>query len=166
MGKGDQHHRGHQKRFNAHIHKAGDGTGRIVGVDGAQDPVSGQGCLHGDVGCLAIPDLPYHDDIGVLAQNGAQAARKRHPGLAVQLDLADFFNAVLHRIFDRYNIDVRLIDPFQDGIEAGAFAASGGAGAENHAVRLEDNRLDLAAVFVHHPQGFQRVDARTGIQQA
>ena len=110
LGKSNNHHRGHQKRLDAHIHEPGDRSGCIIGVKRAQYPVAGKGCLDGYIGGFRVTDLTHHNHVGVLAQDGSQPAGKSHAGLTIQLDLADLLYPILHRIFHRNNIDVRLIN--------------------------------------------------------
>ena len=134
-------------------------------MQGAQHAVSGQCSLHGNGGGFRIPDLADHDDIRILAQNRAQTAGKGHAGLAVELDLANFFDTVLHRVFHRDDIDVRLVDLFQYRIQAGAFAAAGGTGAQNHAMGPVDHGFKPAMILFAHAQPFQGKNAGAGVQQ-
>ena len=55
--------------------------------------VAGQRGLDGDLGRLAVADLADQDDVGVLAQDRAQAGGERQPDLCVDLDLVDALRA-------------------------------------------------------------------------
>ena len=53
---------------------------------------------------LEVADLADHDDVGILAQDRAQAARERHLDLRVDLRLADAVDVVLDRILDGHDV--------------------------------------------------------------
>ena len=55
--------------------------GRVVGVEGGEDQVAGQGGADRDVGRLPVADFADHDDVGVLAQDVAQRAGEGEPDL-------------------------------------------------------------------------------------
>jgi len=48
--------------------------GRVVGVQGGEDEVAGQGGLDGDLGGLEVADLADHDDVRVLPQEASAGA--------------------------------------------------------------------------------------------
>jgi len=165
LGEGNQQHRRHQKRLDAHVDESRNRARRVVGVDRAQHPVAGLGGLNGNGGRFRVADFAHHDGIRILAQNGPQPARKGHPGLAIQLNLADVVDPVFHRILERHDIDVRLIDRIQNGVQTGAFAAAGRPCAEDHAVRLVDDALDFFHIRIDHAQPVKRVNPSARIQK-
>ena len=57
---------------DADFHEAHDRLGGGVGVKGGEDQVAGEGRLRGDPGGFQVADLADEDDVGVLAQQGAQ----------------------------------------------------------------------------------------------
>ncbi len=57
--------------------------GRVVGVQGGEHQVAGQRGLDGDLGGLVVADLADHDDVGVLAQEGAQRGGEGQADLLV-----------------------------------------------------------------------------------
>ena len=63
-GKG----RGDQKWLDSHVHEARYRAGRIVRVEGGQHEVPRQRSLDRDLRRFGIPDLPHHDDVGILAR--------------------------------------------------------------------------------------------------
>ncbi|MNV98953.1 hypothetical protein D3C71_1942650 [compost metagenome] len=62
--------------------------------------MAGECRLNGNLGGLAIPHFPNHDDVGVLPQNGTQCIRKRQVNLRVNLNLIDAFELVFDWIFN------------------------------------------------------------------
>ena len=68
---------GDQEGLDADVDQAGDRAGRVVGVQGGEDEVTGQGGVDGDGGRLHVADFPEHDDVGRLAEHRAQGGRRR-----------------------------------------------------------------------------------------
>ena len=77
---------------------------------------------------LVVADLAHHDDIGVLAEERAQAIGEREPDVRPHLGLIDPRDAVLNRVFNRGDIDRRGIEHLQHGIERGGFTGAGRTG--------------------------------------
>ena len=63
-----------------------------------QHEVAGERGLDGDLGGLEVADLADHDDVGVLAQEGAQRGGEVEPDVLVDLHLVDADEVVLDRI--------------------------------------------------------------------
>ena len=78
---------GHQPGLHADVLQTVDGGDGVVGVQGREDQVAGDGCPHGDGGRLTVAYLAHGDDVRVLTQDRAQAAGKGHAGLFVDLTL-------------------------------------------------------------------------------
>ncbi len=100
LGQYADNGRGREKRFDAHFHQSGQGTGGVVGMQGGKDHMTGQGGLNSDFRRLPIADFPNHDDVGILAQNGAQSGSKGQFDFRVDLDLADPVELVFDGIFN------------------------------------------------------------------
>ncbi len=58
-------------------------------MEGGQDEVPREGGLDRDLRRLGVPDLPHHDDVGVLPEDRPQSAGEREVDLRVDLDLPD-----------------------------------------------------------------------------
>ena len=92
-------------RLHAHVYQAGDGIGRIVGVQRAEDEVTGQRRLHGDLRRLLIPDFTDQHDVGVLPEDRAQRRGESEPRFLVDLHLDDVFaQPVFDRVFDGHDV--------------------------------------------------------------
>jgi len=165
LGKGNKEHGGHQKRLDPHIEKPGHGARRVVRVHGAQEPVARLRRLHGDHCRFRIPDLTDHDHVRILPQYRPQAPRKGHAGFAVELDLPDVRDPVFNGILEGDDVDVGLIQLAQDRIETRALAAPRRTRAQDHAVWLADDGVDLVAVLLHHPQTVQRIHPHAHVEQ-
>ena len=92
---------GQQIILDPHVQQAGDSAGRVIGVQGGEYHVSGEGGLDGDAGGLQVAHLADHDDVGVLTDDGAQGAGKGHADGGFDLNLVDARELVLHRVLDR-----------------------------------------------------------------
>src|ERR1700691_535028 len=103
--------------------------------------MSGETRLYGDLRRLEITDFSHHDDVGVLAQDGAQPARESHLDLGVDLRLTDAVNEILDRVLDRDDVAGVVIEALKPRIERRRLAGAGGAGDEKNAVRLVDGSL-------------------------
>jgi hypothetical protein len=71
------HRRGDVVGRDAHVHQARNGLRRVVGVQGGEHQVAGLRGLDRDLGGFQVADFADHDDVRVLAQEGAQAPRRR-----------------------------------------------------------------------------------------
>lgn len=95
---------GDKVRLHADVHQTGNGGYGVVGVQRGQHQMSGDGGADGDRTCLAVADLAHRDNIGVLAQDGAQARGKGHTGLFIDLALADAGDVVFHGVLQRHDV--------------------------------------------------------------
>src|SRR5260370_24813562 len=87
-------------RLDAHIDEAADDVGNVVGVDGGENEVAGGGRLDGDLGGFLIADFANHELVGVVPQDGAQAAREGETLFLVHRILRDPAPLILDLIFD------------------------------------------------------------------
>src|SRR4029077_7432444 len=90
--------------FDAHVNKAADDVGYVVGVHGGEDQVSGERGLNGDLRGFLVADFADHDFIRVVAQDGAQSPREGQPLFLVDRNLGDSAQLVLDGIFDGNNL--------------------------------------------------------------
>ena len=91
---------GQQEGFDPHVEKTRDGRGGTVRVQGADDEMPGDGGLHRDGGRLIVPDLTDHDNVRVLAEDGAERGGKGQAGLRIDLHLVDAGYVRLDRVLD------------------------------------------------------------------
>ena len=127
--------RGDQIRFDAHVHQPRDRAGRVVGVQRGENQMAGERRLHGDLRRFLVANFADENHVRVVAQNRTQSARKRQPGLFVDLDLVDALELVFHRVFNRDDFADGIVDFVERGVKRGGFAAAGRAGDEDDAVR-------------------------------
>ena len=100
LGAGENHRGGNQERRNAHVVQARDGAGRVVAVQRAEHLVAGERGFDGDFGGLGVADFTDHDDVRVLAQDGAQGIGKGEADFLFGRHLVDAGNLEFHRVFD------------------------------------------------------------------
>ena len=120
-----------------------DGVGGADRVQRGKDQMAGLGRGDGDADRLQVAHLADEDDVGVLAQGGAQRVGVAL-GVAADLALVDdgFLGVVegLDGVLQRDDVvGVGLVDDVDERGQRGAFAAAGGAGDQHE-----------AALFVHH----------------
>ena len=62
--------------------------------------MTGQRCLHRDLRGFLITNFTDENDVRVMAQDRAQAARECKAGFFIDLDLIDAFELILDRVFN------------------------------------------------------------------
>jgi hypothetical protein len=60
-----------EERLDAHVDHSGEGTRRVVRVDRGEHEVARKRRVDRDLDRLLVADLTDHDDVGVLAEEGA-----------------------------------------------------------------------------------------------
>jgi hypothetical protein len=93
------------------------------------------GRRHADLRRLRIAHLADHDDIGILAEDGAERRGEGDARLPMHRHLRDAAQLVLDRGFDCDDLLACAIALGEAGIERRRLATAGGAGDEEHAVR-------------------------------
>ncbi len=68
--------RTHEERLDVHLGQAGHGAGRVVGVQGREHEVTGEGGFDGDLRGLVVADLTQQHHIRVASQDRAERARE------------------------------------------------------------------------------------------
>ena len=129
---------GHQVVLHPHVQHAGDAAGRVVGVQRAEHQVARERGLDGDARGFQVAHFADHDDVRVLADDRTQRVREVEADLRLRLDLVDAFDLVFDRVLDRDDLDVRLVQLGQRGVQRGGLARAGGAGDQQDAVRAVD----------------------------
>ena len=121
-----------------HIYQPSDGIDDVVGVDGTQNQMTGQGRVYSDKSCFLVTYLTNHDFVGVLPYYRSQPVGKGQAFLVVDRYLDDVFDLILHRIFDSNKLVSGRVDELDAGVQSGCFAAAGRSGHQHHSVRLAD----------------------------
>ena len=129
-----------QVRCHAEVDEAGDGAHRIVGVQGREHQVPGQRGLGGDLGGFQVTNLADHDDVRVLAQQGAHAVGEPQPDGGHDLHLVEGRLDQFDGVLDGADIDLGPCAVLQGGVERRGLARTGGAGDQDDAVRLRRHR--------------------------
>ena len=115
---------------------------------------------------LVVADLAHHDDVRILPQDRAQAAREGQLGLRVDLRLPHAFQLIFDRILDRHDVALPVVQPGERGIERRRLAAARRPRHQHDAVRPLEQRVKHADVAVVHPQRLQVELRRAAIEQA
>src|SRR6266851_3986446 len=120
-----------QEVGDAEVEEARDGGGRVVGVESGEDEVAGEGCLDRLLRRFRVPDLAHHDDVGILAEHGAEGGGERHLDLRPHRDLVEVLEHHLDRVLDGDDVHLRLGEVLEHGVQGGGLAAAGGTGDED-----------------------------------
>jgi hypothetical protein len=149
LGDDERERGGDEERLDAHVDQAGHGGDGVVGVQGRQHQVTGEGRLQRELGGLLVADLADEDDVGVLAQDRAQPPGERQPGALLHLHLRDAPHLHLDGVLERDDVAVRRRHLLDGGVQRVRLAGAGRAGDEHEALRL-------------HQRCPQQVQLRTG----
>ena len=124
----------------------------------------GQRGLHRHVGGGQIADFAHHDDVGILAHQGAQPLGKVEVEVGLHLGLVEGRLDHLDGVFN--GVDVHLLggQALQGGIQRGGFARTSGAGHQNDAVRALDQRLPAPRIVRRKTQCIQPLDGGVGVE--
>ena len=131
-------------RLDAHVQEASKHVDYVVGVDGGEDEVSGERRVDGDLRGLRVADFADENLVGIVTQNGAQAAGEGEALFLVDGNLRDAANLVLDRIFDGDDLVFVALDLVERGVERRGLAGAGGAGDQHHAVGLANIAAEAA----------------------
>ena len=66
-------------RLDAHVQEAAQHVQHVVGVNRGEHQVAGERGVDGDLRGFLIANFADHDLVGIVAQDGAQAAREGQP---------------------------------------------------------------------------------------
>ena len=123
-----------------------NGAGGVVRVDRGEHEVTGERRVDRDLDRLLVADLADHDDVGILAEEGAERAREREPDLRLTctwwmppISYSTGSSAVRMLMFG-------LVDPVEARVERGRLAGAGRAGDEDDAVGPLDQRVHQRVV--------------------
>ena len=105
--------------------------------------MTGQRGADRDLRRLEVAGLTDEDDVGVLAQEGAQRRREGPAHAVVDLHLVDALQVVLDGILGRHDVVLGRIDRVDGRIERGRLARARRPRDEDHAVRLVDRPGEL-----------------------
>ena len=143
LGAGENDGGGNQKRRDAHVVEPRHGTGGVVTVHGAQHLVAGERGFDGDLGGFGVADFPDHDDVRILPQNGAQGVGEAEADFFFDRHLVDAGDLKFDGVFDRDDVEDRIVQLVERGVQRGGFAGAGRAGDEDQSVRRVHGGLHL-----------------------
>ncbi len=161
-----QHAGGDEVVFHAHLQQPGHRARRIVGVQGAENQVTGQRRVDGDLGGFRITYFTDHDNVRVLTQDGAENVGEAQADARFHLDLVDAPQLVFDGVLHRDNLFLRRIDLAQRRVEGGGLAASGGAGHQDDPVRPVDQVPEFQQVILGKAQFFQVEDDALAVEDS
>ena len=103
--------------------------------------MAGKGRFDGDLGRFEVPDLTYHQDVRIGAQDASKSRSEGESGLRVCLDLVDALHPVLDRILHGYDVLLWGVEFVECSVEGGRLAATSRSRDQNHPVRPTEDLL-------------------------
>ena len=150
LGTSEKDRRTDEERFDSHIVEPGNGTGGIVGVQGGENLVTCESGFDGDIGGFVVANFADHNDVGILAEDGAESIGKAETDFGFNGDLINSGELVFDGIFDGDDIILGVVQFAEHGVEGGGFAGAGWAGDEDHSVGGIDGFFENAeGIFIH-----------------
>ena len=126
-------------RVHPHLYKADNCFRRAIGMESAENQMSGQGRLYCDLGSLRVPHLTDHDHIRIGAKKGAERIGKIEADFRMDLYLAQAALGDLYRVFSRPDLADRRIDVSEGRMEACGLARAGRADTKDDAIRFRED---------------------------
>lgn len=148
-----------QEGLDVHVDETGEGAGGIIRMEGAENKVPGQGGTDRDIGGFAVTDFPDHDNVGILAEDGAECFGKGEADFGVHLGLVDAGDFVFNGILDGDNTALGFVDEPNVGGQGSGFTGTSGAGDKDDAVGGGKGTgqflfLVLSKAKLNHGKGF------------
>src|SRR5262245_15295668 len=108
------------------------------------------GRTDGDFCCVMIPDFTDEHDVRVVAQHRTQTGGECQTDLFTHLDLNSTFELVLDGIFKGDDLTIFGVGLSQSSIKGSGFAAAGGTGEKDEALRqLSELSEESLLVWLH-----------------
>ncbi len=121
--------------------------------------------LDGNFGGFQIANFTHHHHVRILPQEGAQGAGEGEPCLGVDLHLVDAGQVDLHRIFGGGDVHLGGVENIEAGIERDGFTRAGGAGHQDHPLRLGEGAQVLRLLPVVKAELLDIEPRRRGVEQ-
>ena len=125
-------------------------------VEGGEDEVARHRGAEGDLRRLLVTDLADEDDVGVGAEDRAQAVREREARAGVDLDLVEPGGAVLDRVLERDDRHLRPVQLLERRVERRRLARARRADDDDRAERLLDRMAQRLLAPRPHPERGER----------
>ena len=113
----------------------------------------------GNRGRFGVTCFADHDDVRILAEQGAEADFKGKAGGRMHLHLIEPRQVLLDRVFDGGNVDRQVGKLFERHIKRRGFSGAGRTRHVNDAVRGFQHPFELLIVFLIHAERARIVDA-------
>ena len=125
----------------------------------------GDGGTQTDFRRLGVAHLAHQDHVRILAQTGPQHPGESQLDLVVDLYLGQAGQAVLHRVFDRDDLELGRIHFRQRRIQRGGFARAGRPGHQHQAGTAHQHFAKTAHHVLGHADRVEPAHARALVEQ-
>src|SRR5215203_5072475 len=146
LGDNTIYGRGGEVRLHAHVGKAAQGPGSVVGVQRGQYQMARQGRLDTDLGRVLVAYLAYHHDVGIGAQDVPQAGGEGQADLGVDLHLVEAWYLVLDGVLDGYDVLLRGVQLLEGCVERRGLTRAGRSRNQGGPVRPAEDCLETLVV--------------------
>ena len=89
--------------------------------------MAGERRVDRDLGGLEVANFADHHDVRRLPEHGAEGGGERHPDVVPHRHLVDAVELVFHRVLDRDDLAVGLVDEMEAAVERRRLARAGRA---------------------------------------
>ena len=101
---------------------------------------------------VSVADLTDQNDVGVLTHKRTDAARKIKLGTGGEVALTHHWQGILHRVLECHDVDALFVQPGENRVQGGRFAAAGGSRHQDHSFGSGNHHLngvDLGIEQIH-----------------
>ena len=91
-------------------------------MEGGKNQMAGHCSLDGDFRGVDITDLPHHDDVRILPEEGFEGGGKGHAHIFFDRNLVNPLKVELHRVLGGEDLNIILVQAVENGIQGGGFA--------------------------------------------
>src|SRR5437667_67942 len=109
----------------------------------------------GDLGGLGIADLPYQNDVRILAENRSESLGKRKINVGMDLHLIQPGIVIFDRVLDRDDVNRGRFDPIQDAVQRRRLSAAGRPGHHHHTFMATDQVFNPLHIARGEPKRLQ-----------
>ncbi len=152
--------------FDAEIEHAEDGADGVAGVDGGENEVAGHGGLECDACGFGVADFADHDDIGVLAEHGAEEGGEAFAIGVIDRELGGGFDLDFDGVFDGDDVAEGGAAGAEERVEGGRFTGACGSADEEEASVEGEFAGDLFGDEFGEAELFEKDGGVGGIEDA
>jgi hypothetical protein len=120
--------------FDSHLEQSRQRSSGCAGMEGGDEPMAGQGGLHGEGSGGGVAHLAEHQHLRVLAENAAQGFFVGELSEGGDFDLRDAGDVALDGVFQGDDAEAGILagDLAEQGVDRRGFSRAGWTGEDEH----------------------------------